>query len=253
MRSDPAWGGREGWLSLLQEVFDPGTREHLDRLGVAPGWHVLEVGAGGGSIAAWLAHRVRPGGKVVATDVDTRYLRRLGEPELEVLEQDVLTDELPADSFDLVHCRAVLVHLPDRGRALARMAGWVKPGGTLLVEEPWVDMGLLSPDPVAVRATEALAETMDGGFARRLPLALREVGLEQVEADGKLRFFNGGTRLASFFRHALEGAAVPLVVAGHLGRDELRRMTARFEDPAWSDCGWPRITAWGRKPSQSAG
>jgi ubiquinone/menaquinone biosynthesis C-methylase UbiE len=40
-------------------------------LGVArPGARTLEVGCGNGSISAWLAEQIGPGGKAVAVDLD---------------------------------------------------------------------------------------------------------------------------------------------------------------------------------------
>jgi len=236
---------RDDWLSLLEGLFDPPTIERLERVGVAPGWHALEVGAGRGSVAAWLARRTGDGGRVVATDVDTTLLD--GLPGVEVLRHDVLADDFPAESFDLVHCRALLVHLADPDRAIARMAGWLKPGGVLVAEEPWTDVALLAPDSTVARAADGLAD-IDGSFARRLPQALRDAGLERVEAEAQLEFFEGGSRQAAFFRRVLEGAAVSLVASGKLDRDDVRRLRAGFDDPARLDCGWPRIGAIGWKP-----
>jgi hypothetical protein len=45
-------------LALLTQLTDPITRRRLLRLGVGPGWHCLEAGAGDGSVACWLALRV---------------------------------------------------------------------------------------------------------------------------------------------------------------------------------------------------
>jgi len=72
-------------LSLLEELFDPLSRRRREL--VRPGWRCLEVGAGRGSMAVWLAEQVGPAGHVVATDVDTRYLERLDVPNLDVVEQ----------------------------------------------------------------------------------------------------------------------------------------------------------------------
>ena len=44
----------------LAEFLDPVTTTELAATGVTDGWRCLEVGAGGGSIARWLAGRVAP-------------------------------------------------------------------------------------------------------------------------------------------------------------------------------------------------
>src|SRR5688500_13501668 len=67
-------------LRTLEALLDAGTIQHLERRGVRRGWRCLEVGAGGGSIAAWLAARVAPEGSVVATDLDTTVLEALAHP-----------------------------------------------------------------------------------------------------------------------------------------------------------------------------
>jgi SAM-dependent methyltransferase len=240
---------RDRWLSLLQALLDPATVRRLEHVGVRPGWQALEVGAGRGSIALWLAERVGPAGRVVATDIDTALLDELGDDRIEVLEHDVLVDDFPPESFDLVHCRALLVHLSDPDTALERMTSWLRPGGVLVAEEPWTDVARLAPDPVVAAAAGALGETLDGAFARRLAPALRATGLERIEADAELRFFEGGTDQAAFFRRVLEGASARLVASGDIDPGEVRELRRRFDDPAFCDCGWPRIGAIGWKPS----
>jgi ubiquinone/menaquinone biosynthesis C-methylase UbiE len=61
---------------------NPGTIRRMGNIGVTDGWICLEVGAGAGSIARWLARRVGPTGSVVATDLDTRFFGRCdrGQP-----------------------------------------------------------------------------------------------------------------------------------------------------------------------------
>jgi 2-polyprenyl-3-methyl-5-hydroxy-6-metoxy-1,4-benzoquinol methylase len=94
------------------------------------------VGAGGGSIAEWLAGQVGPDGRVLATDIDTRFLEQLSHKKnVEVRRHDIVSDSLPERAFDLVHARLVLLHLPERDRVLGRMAAALKPGGWLLTEE----------------------------------------------------------------------------------------------------------------------
>src|SRR5439155_17835889 len=55
-------------LDLLERIFDPLSRRRREM--VQPGWRCLEVGAGRGSMAVWLAERVGASGQVVATDID---------------------------------------------------------------------------------------------------------------------------------------------------------------------------------------
>src|SRR4026209_2213188 len=90
-------------LSLLEQIFDPLSRRR--RALVQPGWRCLEVGAGRGSMAVWLARQVGESGRVVATDTDMTYLRRLDVPNLEVRQHNILEDSLDTlgpGSFDLV-------------------------------------------------------------------------------------------------------------------------------------------------------
>ena len=124
-------------LSLLELLYDPTTRRR--RAVVQPGWRCLEVGAGRGSMAVWLAEQVGPTGHVVATDVDTGYLRRIDPPNLEVLEHNILEDSLEAldpGSFDLVSSRLMLFHLVDRQEhVIRRMTECLRPDGWLIDED----------------------------------------------------------------------------------------------------------------------
>src|SRR5215471_7125664 len=102
-------------LDLLEQIYDASSRRR--RALVQPGWRCLEVGAGRGSMAVWLSDQVGPHGRVVATDIDTRYLHRLDLPNLEVVEHNILEDSLDAlgpGSFDLVCARLTLFHLTGR-------------------------------------------------------------------------------------------------------------------------------------------
>src|ERR1700733_2079319 len=75
-------------LGLLEEIFDPLSRQRREL--VQPGWGGLEVGAGRGSMAVWLAERVGASGHVVATDIDVTYLERLNIPNLEVRLKNII-------------------------------------------------------------------------------------------------------------------------------------------------------------------
>src|SRR5215467_8340361 len=81
-------------LNLLEQIFDPLSRRRREL--VQPGWRCLEVGAGRGSMAVWLARQVGDSGHVVATDIDLTYLEQLHLPNLEVRQHNILEDSLDA-------------------------------------------------------------------------------------------------------------------------------------------------------------
>jgi 2-polyprenyl-3-methyl-5-hydroxy-6-metoxy-1,4-benzoquinol methylase len=99
-------------LALLEATADPSTKRRLATLGVVPGWRVADVGAGRGSIAHHLAELVGPRGRVVAADIDPRFLTGL-PANVEVRCMDIRSEDLEPWAYDLVHCRFVLDHMPD--------------------------------------------------------------------------------------------------------------------------------------------
>src|SRR5438045_4173301 len=82
------WEQERARLAGLSAQFDTTTIRHLAATGVTDGWRCLEVGAGAGSVARWLAAAVGPTGRVLATDLDIRFLGDLGPP-IEVVRHDV--------------------------------------------------------------------------------------------------------------------------------------------------------------------
>ncbi len=74
-------------FDALGDLFDARTIEYLTALGVTRGWSCWEVGAGGGSIAEWLAGAVAPTVSVLATDLDLRRLSATAVPPLTVARQ----------------------------------------------------------------------------------------------------------------------------------------------------------------------
>ena len=83
----------------------------------------------------WLSSRVGPSGHVLATDIDVTWTQQLAGGNVEVRRHDVVADDAPQGVFDLVHARLVLIHVPRRDVALARMVGALRPGGWLLIED----------------------------------------------------------------------------------------------------------------------
>jgi SAM-dependent methyltransferase len=215
----------------LSAGFDAGSIRHLEALGVSAGWRCLEVGAGGGSIASWLAACVGPTGHVLATDIDTRFLDSLALPNMEVRRHDIATDALPPAAFDLIHARLVLVHVPEREEVLARLVASLKPGGWILGEE--FDSSI-SPDP-SLHAPEALSKTfvamrqvladrgVDRMFGRRLFGRLRDLHLADVGAEGRTLMWSSGSAGASLMRANFEQLHDEMVRRGYVTEQEFAR------------------------------
>ena len=127
---DPDAANRHNYLPAM---LDGLTTSRLASIGDLTGKRCLELGAGGGSVARWLASRVGPAGRVLATDINTRHLRT--DPGYEVLPHDLVSEPVPAGPWDVIHARLVLLHMPQRGRVLRRLASALAPGGALALEE----------------------------------------------------------------------------------------------------------------------
>ncbi|MFI5961820.1 class I SAM-dependent methyltransferase [Streptomyces asoensis] len=238
-------------------LFDPTTFRHLEGLGIGPGWRCWEAGAGGTSVVSWLAKKVGPTGKVLATDLDTSLLTAVARPPVEVRVHDLGTEEPPMDGFDLVHARLVLVHVPDRERALRSMVASLRPGGRILIEDgdPALQP-LLCPDEygpeqqLANRLRHGFRSLLAGrgadlSYGRKLPRLLREAGLSRVEADA---YFPVTSPACA----ALETATVRQIrgrlVEADLATDEdIDRHLANVAAGGMDLATAPLISAWGRR------
>jgi SAM-dependent methyltransferase len=257
---DNAWQHARERLALLEAAADPGTARHLEALGVAPGWRCWEAGGGGGSIAAWLCERVGPDGQVLATDLDTRFLDALDLPNLQVRRHDIVAESAPEGGFDLIHARALLVHLPAREAVLDRFVGALKPGGRLLLEEPDYVSKVADPGNNArandvfarVRAAEAVwmeSAGIDQYYGRHLYAALLRRGLEDIAGEGLVPIARGGTPLARFYRLTAEQSQQRYLSAG-VSEADFDAFLVLHDDPDFVWIQGTMFAAWGRGPGE---
>ena len=245
-------------FAALTTIFDPGTIRHLSEVGVGKGWRCLEVGAGDGGIATWLCDQVGNAGQVVATDIDIRFLETLGRSNMEVRRHDIRSDPLPEATFDLVHFRLVLGHLPNRDECLGRLVRALRPGGWMVAEE--FDSWSLRPDhtinaaETALKAFGAMQAIMarhgfDGYYGRRLVDHLRAHGLTDIAAEGRLFMFEGGTTGAELTRAAISQTREEMIDAGAITEAEIERDLRQLES---TDFMMPSAIMWavrGRRPT----
>jgi SAM-dependent methyltransferase len=230
-------------LDLLEVAHDPITQRRLTALGVSNGWRCPE--------------QVGPSGEVVAVDINTRFLVDL-PPNVEVREQDLRRDDFDAGAFDLVHCRSVVMHVPDKREAIERLAAAVRPGGWLCAEEG--DWGLMTigghPDSDwanDLRDT-ALAGArehtpLDVHCGRRLPGLFADAGLTEIGGDALGAVASGNTPVLERHRIDMALAAAGGVAMGVISQQDADRFLAVLADPRVVLLGGSSVGVWGRKPS----
>lgn len=246
------WEQEPHRLQLLENHADPTTIRRLEASGVTTGWRCLEVGAGRGSIACWLSRQVGATGHVTALDLDTALLNWLHEPNVEVVEGDVLEIEYPEESFDLIHSRLVLMHIPERRRAIERMVSWLAPGGWLVVEElDWMAIQVdRDPDRAAMfRAYQDALPTIDFECGRALLDELKAADLVDVGADVRLDVVEGSSPRAQWDQLSMLALADQVLSAGTATLDEINAHIAKLDDPGYRTFGWAWVGARGRSPA----
>lgn len=243
-------------FGALAELFDPSTFRHLQSIGVSAGWRCWEIGAGGPSVPAWLAARAGATGRVLATDLDVSWMR--AGAAYEVRRHDVGAEPPPAESFDLVHARLVLVHVPNRAEALRSIVGTLRPGGWLLIEDadpalqPLVCLDEQGPEQELANFLRRGFRTLlaqrgaDLAYGRTLPRVLREAGLVDVQADA---YFPIGSPACTVLERATVEQIREQLVAGRIATDEqIDRHLANARSGRLDLATSPMISAWGRHP-----
>ncbi len=248
--------GERERLARLEASADPGTVQCLESLGITEGWRCLEVGAGRGSIAEWLCHRVAPSGTVVATDLETKFLKAIDVPNLEVRQHDIAADELEHSAFDLVHARKVLEWLADPDAALERMAAALRPGGWLVVEDPdhfsLSHVSGIDPDRFRHGYAKFHEAMTSSGFNPTLGIhltdKLRGVGLIDVGLSGSSGEWTGDpSGWLMVFRRFRD----QVVELGLLSAEEADRFLDDIRTPEFRAITAIHFRAWGRRPGGS--
>jgi ubiquinone/menaquinone biosynthesis C-methylase UbiE len=249
-------------FASLATLYDPTTVRHLEAVGAGAGWQCLEVGGGGGSIAAWLARRVGATGHVLVTDIDPRYLAPLeaqGLPNLAIQVHDVERDPLPTSAFDLIHERLVLSMLPTAELTLRKLVAALKPGGWLLVED-YDNRFINRTFPTADRAAAAVFQKASDVVVQLLALhgsvrdwargyyqRLRDEGLLDVGMEGQLAVWPGGSAGARLLQANFAQVRAEALERGLITEQELAEATALLDDPGFAVSSTMMFSAWGRR------
>lgn len=245
-------------LDILAATLDRFTTWRLAPY-VARTSRCLEVAAGAGSIATWLASRA---GEVTATDVDTTLVATLAQhhPNLIVRQHRIDVDPVETDHYDLIHARLLLAHLPQRRELLGKLAAALAPGGVLVIDEvqpSWEWCVLDAPDPPEAQRlftayhralmTALTAAGTDPTWGRQVHRAMRAHGLADIEVELWAKSWYGGE----------PGCMLPHLSTSQLGRRlidagmseaDLEAFRTLLTDPTLMMHGNLAVSTMGRRP-----
>jgi ubiquinone/menaquinone biosynthesis C-methylase UbiE len=115
-------------------------RRTVERLGLQPGGHVLDVCCGSGASAIPAAEAVGANGSVLGVDLSERLLalarakaNRQGLRNIEFRAGDLLDLGVPESRFDAVVCVFGVFFIPDMPTAVRALWRVVRPGGQLAI------------------------------------------------------------------------------------------------------------------------
>ena len=176
------------------------------------GLRLLDFGCGPGTITVGLAAAVEPG-EVHGVDMEESQIE-MARAAAAAGGHDNITFhvgnvyELPFEDnfFDVAHCHAVLMHVPDTQTALQEVKRVLKPGGILASREMIGDSSFIAP--AGEHIPEAWATfyrllAANGGhpqMGKELKNALLQAGFAEINASGSFDYFDTAEEIS--FLHA---------------------------------------------------
>lgn len=251
-------------LSALHRIYSPTGRRILLRAGLKPGMRVADFGCGVGATTRMLAEMVGPSGMVTGIDMSEAQLeqgRKLcsdaGLANVIFAQASATSTNLPRNSFDLVYCRFLLLHLVDPAAGLREMFAVLKPGGLLVVE----DGDLTSAGSIPASSLHWFADLfgrlgptrgLDYALSTRLYHLVKDAGFPEADIEiHQPAITRGEDRF--MLKWSVEEAAPAFVAAGLVTADEINTILADMDRDTKNPeilVLMPRMSlVWARKPN----
>lgn len=225
-------------LKIVMDSYGPGTERLLDSLNSIDGKSVADVGCGTGLVSASFAKRVGATGKVVGIDSapDTLAIaRKMNDATnikgIEWHNGDAYATGLADNTYDVVYCRLLLLHLKEPARAVAEMRRIAKPGGLVICEDLATINTQTYPIDSPIKTIQERIKNMaakqgtDWDIGLALPSLFKSLGLTDIKISthqpGHLT--GEGKRLAEYT--FLE--AVPKMIAAGVLTEDAARQTGQ--------------------------
>ena len=189
------------WWPEIERGAQSASNALASAIGVKPGQKILDISTGIGEPAVTLAKIVGPEGRVVATDQSAGMLavarERIGAEGLsniELIEADTESLDLPENEFDGAVCRWGLMFLPDLQAGLQSIRRSLKPGAKFATavwstpdQTPLLSIPLMvaqqALDPAPPPPPSLAPSLFSLGPAGALQSALSAAGFNDVEGN----------------------------------------------------------------------
>jgi SAM-dependent methyltransferase len=181
-------------LQFQHSVWKSVSDDFFDRIGIANGWNVLDVGAGPGFVSMDLRERVGEGGSVTALEPAQYYLDHFkqesenrGWKNIHFIQGTAETAALPQNAYDLIYVRWVLCFVPDPEKFISNILTSLKPGGILAIQDYlYSGLGLYPKGGAFDNALETVIRHWgirggDAFIAGRIPGIFRKLGVELID------------------------------------------------------------------------
>lgn len=210
-------------LRAQARLWDPTAHTLFDRVGPRPGWRVLEIGPGQGSLHLELRRRAR--GPIDAVEPSAvfrarqrRFCARDGFGDGRTWTSTLDAATLPRAWYDLIFARWVFLFLPDPAARIRQLAAALRPGGVLVIEDYLRETLRMVPAPTdweAFLAADRAFFASQGGhasIASELPRLMTRAGLDVTGITPHVKTGHPGspewTWLSSYFFGVMDRLAL---------------------------------------------
>ena len=263
-------GYRQAEQERLERQADelaPESEWLFDQIGVRAGWRVVEIGCGPRGCLGLLSKRVGSTGTVVGVERSTEQAERARRfvvenhfANVQVLDADARSSDLPERTFDLATARLVLTNVPRPEEVVAKMVRLVRPGGFIALHEPDPTTNRCDPPLAAqTRLMEILnsyAELsgIDRSIGLRVPRMLRELGLLDICIHPLVHVYPPGHGRRMLVLEFVENARDRILERGLVAEAELAELMAalkqHLENPSTLVVSSLFLQTWGRMPDR---